>query len=109
MIAEGTPEELKARLGRTVLELEMADEAAAVATADALERLDGEVPKVEGLKVEIKVEDGAAFLTRALRSLDRRKLVPVHLALREPSLDDVFLSLTGHKAEAEQPAEGARP
>ena len=109
VIAEGTPEELKAKLGRTVLELEMADGTDAAATAEALERLGGEVPKVEGAKVEVKVEDGAAFLTKALRSLDRRKLVPVHLALREPSLDDVFLALTGHKAESDAAPEGAAP
>jgi ABC-2 type transport system ATP-binding protein len=101
VIAEGTPAELKAHSGETVLSLEMDDAEAAAEAAAALERLGDEQPKVEGATVEVKVTDGAQFLTRALRSLDRRRLVPVHLALREPSLDDVFLSLTGHRAEEE--------
>ncbi|HUZ43388.1 MAG TPA: ATP-binding cassette domain-containing protein [Acidimicrobiales bacterium] len=104
VIAQGTPEELKSKMGRTVLELEMSSAADAAATVEALERLSGEAPQLSGAKVEIKVDNGAEFLTRALRSLDRRKLVPLHLALREPSLDDVFLALTGHRAE-EAPAE----
>ena len=110
VIAEGTPEELKSKMGRTVLELEMASAADAADTAEALERLGSEVPQVSGASVEVTVEDGAQFLTRALRSMDRRKLVPLHLALREPSLDDVFLALTGHRAEeTASEAEEGRP
>ncbi|MHB1923272.1 MAG: ATP-binding cassette domain-containing protein [Acidimicrobiales bacterium] len=109
VIAQGTPEELKSKMGRTVLELEMSSPADAAATAEALERLSGEAPQLSGAKVEIKVDNGAEFLTRALRSLDRRKLVPLHLALREPSLDDVFLSLTGHRAEEEPARQEVKP
>ncbi|MHB1446301.1 MAG: ATP-binding cassette domain-containing protein [Acidimicrobiales bacterium] len=108
VIAEGTPEELKSKMGRTVLELEMSSAEDAVATAEALRRLGSEIPQLRGAKVEVTVENGADFLTRALRSLDRRKLVPLHLALREPSLDDVFLALTGHRAEAEPSPQGAK-
>ena len=108
VIAQGTPTELKAHSGETVLSLEMADPGAAAEAAAAVRRLGDDEPKVEGATVEVKVTDGAQFLTRVLRSLDRRRLVPVHLALREPSLDDVFLALTGHRAE-EDPAAGPGP
>lgn len=101
VIAEGTPDDLKSKLGQTVLHLVMASADDAVVAAQALRRLGGAGPLVDGANVEVKVEDGAAFLTRVMRSLDRRKLEPVRLALREPSLDDVFLSLTGHKASEE--------
>ncbi|HUZ44362.1 MAG TPA: ATP-binding cassette domain-containing protein [Acidimicrobiales bacterium] len=104
VIAQGTPEQLKSKMGRTVLELEMSSADDAAATAEALQRLGSEAPQLTGAKVEVTVDNGAEFLTRALRSLDRRKLVPLHLALREPSLDDVFLALTGHRAE-EDPVE----
>jgi ABC-2 type transport system ATP-binding protein len=107
VIAQGTPEELKSKMGRTVLELEMSSVEDGAATAEALQRLGSEVPQRNGASIEVKVDNGAEFLTRALRSLDRRKLVPVHLALREPSLDDVFLALTGHRAEEEPTEEGA--
>jgi ABC-2 type transport system ATP-binding protein len=62
--------------------------------------------------VRYTTSDGAQFLIEALRSLDAEKLAPATLTVREPSLDDVFLSLTGHRAEPtdgqEQPAEGTR-
>jgi hypothetical protein len=58
-------------------------------------------PVVDGSIVELTVENGPAVGAEVLRSLDGAR-IPVHgLALREPSLDDVFLSLTGHKTEAE--------
>ena len=107
VIAQGTPTELKAHSGETVLSLELADVEAAAQAAAALARLGDEEPTVDGVTVEVKVTDGAQFLTRALRSLDRRRIVPVHLALREPSLDDVFLALTGHRAEEEAPSDDA--
>ena len=102
VIAQGTPFELKAKLGETVLELDMATAEQAAEAAAALVRLGATSPTMEGTKVEVSVRDGAEFLTRALRSLDRRQLRPAHLALREPSLDDVFLSLTGHRADQEE-------
>ena len=51
--------------------------------------------------------DGARLLLGVLRRLDTDGLEPANLAVREPSLDDVFLSLTGHHAEDAQPEEEA--
>jgi len=55
--------------------------------------------------VELTVENGPAVGAEVLRSLDTARIPVSGLALREPSLDDVFLSLTGHKSEAETEAE----
>jgi hypothetical protein len=49
-------------------------------------------------KIVVPAPDGAATLTEALRRLDRVGITPEDLALRKPTLDDVFLALTGHRA-----------
>ena len=51
--------------------------------------------------VELSVDSGPAQVMVALRRLDEGKMVPATMTLREPSLDDVFLSLTGRRAEQE--------
>lgn len=50
--------------------------------------------------VRLTSDDGARILIEALRTLDGQQLTPATLAVREPSLDDVFIALTGHRAEA---------
>ena len=54
---------------------------------------------VEGKLVGVNVSDGSRFVTNVLTTLSRRRLAPAALTLREPSLDDVFLALTGHVAQ----------
>ena len=56
-------------------------------------------PAVEGHVVRLTVDEGARSMLAAVRALDDAGLEPTTAALREPTLDDVFLSLTGHKAE----------
>jgi ABC-2 type transport system ATP-binding protein len=105
VIAEGTPAELKAGLGSTVIEIGLGsrDEAAQVAKLVAPF---GGAPTLDGSRVELPVDNGPQRLIEVLRAVDGAGIVPRTLALREPSLDDVFLSLTGHKAtDAEQQAE----
>jgi ABC-2 type transport system ATP-binding protein len=102
VIAEGTPAQLKSRMGATVLDMEMADEAEAQKASDILAQLSKQPPQVLGRNVEVNVDDGARFVSRALAALEDARLVPAHLSLREPSLDDVFLALTGRRAEEAQ-------
>jgi daunorubicin resistance ABC transporter ATP-binding subunit len=111
VIAEGTPGELKASLGATVLEFTLHDEAEAGRAVEALAASpatpSGKAPTRDGVKVELSVEAGARVVIDALRTLDAAGVEPAFLAVREPSLDDVFLSLTGHRAEVEaRAAEG---
>ena len=89
--AEGTASQLKARLGDTVIEFELAD--AAIAT-NAAALLGGTT--AAGTVVRLVMADGAATLRDALNQLSAADIRPAHVALREPTLDDVFLTLTGN-------------
>ena len=101
VIAAGTPATLKANRGVTVLDLGLDDEPTALRAAKALRTVNEKAPVVYGRTVEVNVNDGPRIVTEALRILEAEGIAPTTLALREPSLDDVFLSLTGHRAEAE--------
>ncbi|MFZ2059196.1 MAG: ATP-binding cassette domain-containing protein [Acidimicrobiales bacterium] len=101
VIAAGTPATLKANMGVTVLDLGLGDERTALRAAEVLKTVNEKAPVVYGRTVEVNVNDGPRIVTEALRILEAEGIAPTTLALREPSLDDVFLSLTGHRAEAE--------
>jgi ABC-2 type transport system ATP-binding protein len=101
VIAEGTPAELKAGLGTTVISVTLADPETARIAADVLRPVvDGKVPVVNGSAVELTVEQGPRVAADVLRSLDQHGVAVAGLTLREPSLDDVFLNLTGHRTES---------
>jgi daunorubicin resistance ABC transporter ATP-binding subunit len=106
VIAQGTPAELKASLGATVIELDMTDADLATRAAEVLSTVGTLRAEREGSVLTINTEDGTTLTMDVLRALDAAKLPPAHLTLREPSLDDVFLSLTGHRTEAEAEADG---
>jgi len=99
IIAHDTPAALKARLGSTVIEMGMSDEASAMRASDLLTATLSTKPEREGVLVRLTSEEGARVLIEALRVLDERQLAPATLTVREPSLDDVFVALTGHRAE----------
>jgi ABC-2 type transport system ATP-binding protein len=102
VIANDTPAQLKMRLGSTVIEIGLADAASAGRAHDVL----GVAfePELEDSTVRLTTHEGARVLVDALRALDGEGVVPATLTVREPSLDDVFLALTGHHAEQEAPA-----
>jgi len=113
VIAAGTAEELKGRVGGDVVEFTVPDRArigdAATAVATIMERA-GEVggeplaDLVTGM-VSIRVGSrGSDALIEVVRSLDAAGVEVRGLTLRRPSLDDVFLALTGHAVEEEEPA-----
>jgi daunorubicin resistance ABC transporter ATP-binding subunit len=109
VIAEGTPASLKASMGATVLDLGLADEATALRAGDVLRAVNDKPPVVFGKTVEVNVNDGPRVVTEALRILEAAGIAPTTLALREPSLDDVFLALTGHRTEEETAGISAGP
>ena len=96
VIAEGTPSELKSKLGDTVVEMGFTDEDAATKAQGLLTSNKAER---EGTLVRLSSAEGPKVLVAVLRTLDDQSLVPTTLAVREPSLDDVFLALTGKHAE----------
>jgi daunorubicin resistance ABC transporter ATP-binding subunit len=105
VIAEGTPEQLKANLGATVIVLGFADEATAAKAGALLAPSLTRAPMQEGSNIELTVEQGPRVAAESLRTLDGAGIALTGMSLREPSLDDVFLSLTGHRTEEETPTE----
>ena len=99
VIAEGSPADLKAQLGATVVTVTVTDDETARRAAVLLHDVAPRAPVVDGSTVALTVERGATVATEVLRTLDQRGLEVVGLSMREPSLDDVFLRLTGHHAE----------
>ena len=102
VIAEGTSAELKSRLGATIVEVGFTDDATA-------QRASGRLCQIGQCEVEaishidsLKVDDGAKVVLQVVRALDEAGIEPETLNVREPTLDDVFLSITGHAAEEVQ-------
>jgi daunorubicin resistance ABC transporter ATP-binding subunit len=89
----GTPAELKARFGTVVFHLNFGEQEAARAAHTALDSA-GYRPQRDGAAIQIRSASGSGELTGMLRALGGRAPDPVSVAVREPSLDDVFLSLT---------------
>jgi daunorubicin resistance ABC transporter ATP-binding subunit len=94
----GTPAELKARFGTVLFQLDFGRQEAAQA-AHAVLASAGYLPQRDGAGIQVRSTAGSGELTRVLRALDGRAPDPVSVAVREPTLDDVFLSLT-QKGEA---------
>jgi len=105
VIAEGTPAQLKADLGATVLDVGLPDPATAASAAQLLATVGTKPPSVDGSSIELPVDDGPAAAMEALRILDAHALAPTTFVLREPSLDDVFLALTGKRTDVEDEAD----
>jgi len=101
VIANDTPAALKSQLGSTVIELDMGEPVQAERAESILSQLPTGQVERDGVTVRLKTDDGTHLLMDALRALDGAGLAPAHLAVREPSMDDVFLALTGHRAESE--------
>jgi ABC-2 type transport system ATP-binding protein len=101
VIAEGTSDELKSRVGGDLLALRVADRARVGEAAAAIADLGSGSPQVmaESGEVSLPVPEGASVLAEVVRRLDAAGLEISDLALGRPSLDDVFLALTGHVAE----------
>src|ERR1700712_2250989 len=94
VIAEGTAAELKATLGGTAVEIVLAEDETVARTAAALEGVGDDKPVIEGLTVRVGTTTGLETLAEVVRRLSGTGLDVSSLQLRQPSLDEVFLSLT---------------
>jgi ABC-2 type transport system ATP-binding protein len=103
VIAEGTADELKTHVGGDVVELRLADQSKAADACGVLFDLGmggTQLDKRSGtIRIPVKA-DGPDVMAEAIRRLDSAAIKLEDLALRRPTLDDVFLNLTGHGAEA---------
>jgi ABC-2 type transport system ATP-binding protein len=108
VIAQGTADELKAQVGGERIEFTLTDAGQIGAACAALASLgSGEARTDAGARrVTLPVDGGAAVLVAAIRELDAAGIAVQDVGLRRPTLDDVFLSLTGHAAEIEAGSAG---
>lgn len=109
VIAEGTSDELKSRVGGDRIEVTVAKDADLDRSAEVARRQLGEVSIDRApRRLSGPARDGARQLAILVRDFDAARIDIADLRLRRPSLDDVFLMLTGHEAEQEKAAEPAR-
>ncbi|MEO3812310.1 ATP-binding cassette domain-containing protein [Sphaerisporangium sp. B11E5] len=98
VIAEGTPAELKAAIGGDRIDIVAAEAAGVPAVAALAVRVAGAEPDTDAAarRVSVPVRDRVAALTDLVRALDEAGVQAEDIVLRRPTLDDVFLHLTGH-------------
>jgi ABC-2 type transport system ATP-binding protein len=98
IVAEGTPESLKAQIGNPHIQLQLAEGSVAEAeeVCSAIGKL---LPPTDGRTVLVEVENGAADIARVVRALDEAGIAVGSLELVRPTLDDVFVAKTGHHLE----------
>ena len=100
VIAEGTSDELKSRVGGERLEVSLEDESQGETARRALGPMgDGEEPQSEDGLVRVTIRARAGAIAEAVRRLDEAQVGIEDIAVRRPTLDDVFLTLTGRTAE----------
>lgn len=102
VIAAGTPAELKDMGGRDVIEIHPRSRADMAAIAEVLATVAAEPPRIDDdtQRVSVPVDGGASELSTVVRLLDERNLHVDDIGLRRPTLDEVFLALTGQPAES---------
>jgi ABC-2 type transport system ATP-binding protein len=99
VIAEGTPDELKRQVGGERLDIRLCNPAEGDAALTVLTAFDGEQPYVEDGSVRVPLRERQGAIAKAVRELDDAGIAIDDMAVVTPTLDDVFLQLTGHSAE----------
>ena len=101
IIARGTADELKAQVGGERIEVVVHDRAEIAHAVEVLARALGEQPTVDEhtRRLTVAAHGGAQRLVEVVRELDEAAIAIDDIGLRRPTLDDVFLSLTGHASE----------
>ncbi len=111
VIASGSPDELKGLAGRDVIEIRPRHDADLAAMAAVLATVAAETPRIDtdSQRTTAAVDGGAEQLATVVRLLDEQGLVVDDIGLRRPTLDEVFLTLTGNPIEPDgaSPADAA--
>ena len=105
VIAEGTPSELKADCGGERLEVRLASRSQGEEALAALASLSAGSPSLEDSTLRVPLRERKGAVAEAVRKLDSAGVVVDDLVVMSPTLDDVFLRLTGHGAEPEEESE----
>jgi ABC-2 type transport system ATP-binding protein len=101
VIAEGTPEELKDQVGGERLEIHLCDSGRGDEAVAALVTIASDRPFLEDGTVRVPVAERRGTIANAVRRLDDAGIAIDDISISTPTLDDVFLNLTGHAAEPE--------
>jgi ABC-2 type transport system ATP-binding protein len=101
VIADGTPDQLKSTLGGDRIDIVVRNHDDCPLAADAVSRVAGLPAEVDPdtRRISAPVRDRAAALTQVVRALDAAGIAAEDIALRRPTLDEVFLHLTGRRTE----------
>src|ERR671912_181625 len=105
VIAEGTPDQLKAQVGGDRLEIHLCDGHRGEEAIPVLATIASERPSTENGVISVPLRERSGAIAEAVRRLDEAGLTIDDIPVRRPTLDDVFLRLTGHAAEQEEEAE----
>jgi ABC-2 type transport system ATP-binding protein len=107
VIAEGAPDELKAQVGGDQLELQRGDHEVGADAIEALAPMTDGRPVVEDGSLRVPVRHRHGAIAEAVRRLDQAGVAIEDISIRQPTLDDVFLELTGHAAEESSDGDAA--
>jgi ABC-2 type transport system ATP-binding protein len=108
VIAEGTSDELKDQVGGERLDVRLEDDGDAESAIAALAEIAEARPSFEDGVVHVPIRRRSGIIAEAVRRLDDAGIGIDDIAVRRPTLDDVFIAMTGHKAE-DEPAPDAEP
>ena len=107
LIAEGTADELKSRIGGERIEVKLADSSQGEPAARALAAMaTDEIGRDDGI-VSVPISAASGAIAQAVRRLDAADVDVEDIAVRRPDLNDVFISLTGHAAQPERAGDGS--
>jgi len=109
VIAEGTPDQLKTKTGGDRIDLAVHDREQLALAARTVEQLTGGTPELdeEDRKLSVRVANSDTSLIEVVRALDAAGVTAEDIALRRPTLDEVFLHLTGRRPVSEEEAAAA--
>ena len=105
LIAEGTSDELKSRVGGDRLEVVLEEGSPLEAAQRALSSTLAEPATIEGRHLHAPIRERRGAIAGAVRVLEAEGIAVEDVAIRRPTLDDVFIALTGHAAEVEETEE----
>ena len=100
VIADGTADQLKDAVGGDRVEVKLSDPETAACAAAALAGMATDQPQIEDGTVRMTVDSMSGAVMEAARRLDRASIGAEDIGVRRPTLDDVFLTLTGHAADS---------
>ena len=108
LIAEGTPDELKAQVGGDRLDIRLEDPGRCKEALAMLRPLAGGSASLDDGVLQVPLRERRGAIAEAVRRLDEASVGIDDIAVRRPTLDDVFLRLTGHAAEEDKGGEETR-